>query len=79
MSKGLKKGDLLVRNTPQGKKLDLVIKVEEWKVEVVSGDENDTVLRREIPADEQSRPLDTGRYPGFLRMKQRVKGQESTI
>ncbi|MCA9779363.1 MAG: hypothetical protein KC800_21700, partial [Candidatus Eremiobacteraeota bacterium] len=29
LSKGLKKGDLLVRNTPNGKKLDLVTKVEE--------------------------------------------------
>ena len=78
-SEGLKKGDLLVRSTPQGKKLDLVIKVGEWKVEVVSGDENDTVLGREIPTDEQSRPIDTGRYPGFLRMKQRVNGQEPTL
>ncbi len=79
LSEGLKKGDLLVRSTPQGRRLDLVTKVGDRRVEVVSGDENDTVLSREIPTDEESRPLDTGRYPGFLRMKQRVNGQEPTL
>lgn len=78
-SEGLKKGDLLVRNAPEGRRLDLVTRVGEKEIEVVSGDENDTVLRREIPTDEQSRPLDIGRYPGFLRMKRRVNGQEPTL
>ena len=75
----MKKGDLLVRSTPDGKKLDLVTKVGEMTVEVVSGDEKNTVLGREIPTDDQSRPLDTERYPGFLRMKRRVNGQEPTV
>ena len=65
----LQKGDLLVRKSEDGRKLDLVTSVGHRTMEVISGDYNDSVVKREVPLDTDGTPQDENRYPGFLRLE----------
>jgi hypothetical protein len=38
-------------------------------MEVISGDYNDSVVKREVPLDTDGTPQDENRYPGFLRLE----------